>query len=212
MSPILKKIIAIVATLGLVYIAYYGSYLPLHKAQEYIRTMQGLDTVRTIDELERAFSVPLDLPSPIGQEELVRNTATNVASSLARGVSDPEIAQELIRFVESYFEPIVLRGRGMSFGQDLYILGSLHRIAYDQGNDPVHLDAAIRFFSQGLDLSPQRPQFLYALLDVVRLKGDGESALAIAQQINAQWPNDGRIAAFLRDLNEAIASSTPNKK
>src|SRR5580658_9476046 len=82
MNPTSKKIIAIAISVAILSIAYYGSYLPLRKAQGFIATLQGLQTTppTSLQDLETRLSVPLDEPSPIGQEELVRNMANSVLS------------------------------------------------------------------------------------------------------------------------------------
>ncbi len=199
-NPLIKKIIAAAAVIFILYIAYYGSFLPLRKSQTFIKTLKGLQTIRSYEEFEKAFSVPINMPSPIGQEELVRNTSNIVLNLLQRGGGNPELAAALVDFLERYFNPILERGRGMSFEQNLYILGAINELAFFQTNQVKYLLAAKNHYSQGLELGPRRPQFLYGMFDIYRIEGDIPQAKAIAERILGQWPNDTRTKDALAEF------------
>ena len=203
-----RKIVAGVITAALVFLAYYGTYLPYHKSKVFIATIRGMGGARSVEEFKKLFSIPLDITSPIGQEELVRNMASEVTGFIGRGTTSPEIEEDLTKFVEGYFSPFIERGKGMSFGQDLYILGTLQRIVYQHSKNAEHLTAAGRYFAKGLELGPRRPQFLYGLLDVSILEGNRERVVRLAEQIHAQWPGDARVNELLKVL-AGTSSPTP---
>lgn len=204
MSPILKKAIAVSFSVFVLCVAYYGSYLPMRKSVVFIDAMQTTQSMKTIADFETGFSIPLGYSSPIGQEELVRSMANTVLSSLQR-VSDPRGVQEMIRFVEQQYAPIMERKRGMSFGQNLYLLGILNEYTFERTEQPQYLEASEKYFKEAVTLGPKRPQGLYGLLDVYRLKGDFAAAKAIAEQIVSQWPADTKTKDA---LNQIIASTT----
>ncbi|MBM3256805.1 MAG: tetratricopeptide repeat protein [Candidatus Liptonbacteria bacterium] len=208
MSSTIKKVISIIAVLFLAFIAYYGSYLPYEKSHSFIRTVRGMNGARSLEEFKDLFRVPLDIPSPIGQEELVRNMASEVASFISQGSSSAEIEEELVYFVEEYFNPIVAREKGMSFEQDLYILSTLRRILFNHTKKAGHLDAAEKYFLKGLELGPRRPQFLYGLLDVYLIRRDAERSKLLADQIYAQWPSDNRVAELLKAIEAGVITSS----
>ena len=214
MSATTKKIVAGVIVAFLASLAYYGTYLPYHKSISFIKTVRSMGGARSIEEFKRLFSGPLDIPSPIGQEELVRNMASEVTGFVGGGQSSVDVEEDLTQFAEEYFDPVVKKGKGMSFGQDLYILGTLHRIVYQHSKNAEHLSAAERYFLKGLELGPRRPQFLYGLLDVSLLQGNGERVLRLATQIHKQWPTDTRVNDILRVLaeNAAAMAATSTKK
>lgn len=204
MNPILKKAIAAAGSVFILSMAYFGSYLPLRKAMIFIDTMQASAGIKTIQDFEAGFSAPLDYPSPIGQEELVRNMGNTVLTTLSR-VSDPRGVEEMIRFAEQYYAPIVARNRGMSFNQNLYLLGLINEYGYIKTGKSQYLDTATKYFEQSLALGPKRPQALYGLLDTYRLAGNLEGAKKIAEQIAVQWPTDAKTK---NTLNQLIASTT----
>ncbi len=208
MNSLNKKILAVVAVCVLAFVAYYGTYLPLQKSQSFIATIRAMGSVRSLEELERAFSAVLDIPSPIGHEELVRNMSTEIVSFVGRGGVAPAVEEELSKFVVRYFSPIITRGKGMSFEQDIYIVGTLQRMVYQHTGKKEYLDAAEQYFLQGLQLGPRRPQFLYALSDIYLIKQDVPRLKKITEQIHEQWPGDARASAIL-DAIKVVTSSVP---
>src|SRR3989344_374911 len=169
MNPAIKKAIAISASIFILFLGYYGSYLPMRKSMIFISVIQNTGGIKTLADFEQAFSEPLDYPSPIGQEELVRNTANMTVGSI-QNIS-PEGVGQMVNYIESYYEPIISRGRGMSFGQNLYLLGAINEIAFLKTQKTQYIDDAEKYFGKARDLGPKRPQGLYGLFDVYRVKG-----------------------------------------
>lgn len=190
-----QKIIAVACTVGLVAIAYIGSYLPYQKSSGFISSMQLFGTVRSWDDLQAIMAAPLDAPSPIGQEELVRNSS-NVIVNLVRAVGGPnkiDIIHRAMVFMGNYYGPILAKGRGLNFTQNLYVFSSLNEEAYVATNDPAYLAAAEKYLTEGLSLSPNRPQFLYGLFDVYRLEHNRAAAERTREKILELWPNDQQV-------------------
>lgn len=208
MNPILKKILASLGVILLAFIAYYGSYLPMRKSQIYISTVRSMGGARSVDEFIKLFDIPFNIPSPIGQEELVRNLTTEITGFVSRGASAVEVEKDLVAYAERRFEPIIARGRGMSFEQNLYILGTLHLIMFQHTKDINELNVSERYFTKGLELGPRRPQFLYGMFDVKRMRGDLLGAKETVEKIISLWPADARMKMYLSELDRAIVSST----
>ena len=214
MTRTTQQFIAVVASLLIVVAAIYGSYLPMRKAQIFISTLQGLQAspVSSLNELTSRLAVPLDYPSPIGQEELVRNTANNVLGFISQG-ADPTSTAVLVSFLNNYYEPIIAREKGMSFGQDLYLMGAINEMAYAHTGNPVYLTAAERYYGDGVTVGPNRPQSLYGLFDVYRAEGNVAGATAIGKKILSNWPTDANIANSLQAfLKTASSVPTTTKK
>jgi len=202
MDRTLKGTIAVVISAFILFVAVYGSYMPMRKAQMFIGTLQSFQTQppTSLQNLEDRLSIPLDYPSPIGQEELVRNTANSVLSLIQRG-TDATTTAALINFLDGYYDPIIAQGRGMSFGQDVYLEGAVNEIAFVRTGDPSYLGKSLQYYRQGNALGPNRPQPLYGLFDVYRTIGDVTDTQATAQKILTNWPMDqsipGALAQFL---------------
>ncbi|MGC9968324.1 MAG: hypothetical protein ABSC29_01165 [Minisyncoccia bacterium] len=202
MDRTLKGTIAVVISAFILFVAVYGSYMPMRKAQMFIGTLQSFQTQppTSLQNLEDRLSIPLDYPSPIGQEELVRNTANSVLSLIQRG-TDATTTAALINFLDGYYDPIIAQGKGMSFGQDVYLEGAVNEIAFVRTGDPSYLGRSLQYYRQGNALGPNRPQPLYGLFDVYRTIGDVTDTQAIAQKILTNWPMDqsipGALAQFL---------------
>ena len=207
MNPTLKKVIGCVIGVALLFVAYYGNYLPLHKSQTFIDTLQNLHSVSSIQEFESSLSYPIDLPSPIGTEELVRN-AGNIALNLVQQNPQSSTVTEVVRFLESKYKPIIDYGKGMSYEQNLYLLGTINEVAFIKTHQPEFLQAADNYYAQGLALGPNRPQFLYGLFDIYRTEGNVQSSTAIAAKILSQWPDDQRTKDGLAQFMQYVASTT----
>ncbi len=207
MDPFLKKNIAIAAGILLLVTAYLGNYMPLRKSMAFIDANRQMAGVSGLNELLDILGKPLRMNSPIGQQELVRNTA-NMIYNLIRTENgkNPAIAQALTGFVNENYAPILAKDRGMSFGQDIYILGLMNEAAAIQTRDSKYADAAQAVYERGLTLSPRRPQYLYGLLDVYRLKGDLPGAARIAKEIVGYWPNDAKTQDLLTRIEASLKS------
>jgi len=203
-----KKVAAVIISVAVLGIAVYGTYLPLRKAQMFIATLQSLQSspATSLSNLESRISVPLSYPSPVGQEELVRNMANSVLAFVQQG-ADSSSTAELMSFLGSYYNPILDRGKGMSFGQDVYLEGAINEIAFATTGGQSYLASAKQWYEEAHQLGPNRPQPLYGLFDVYRASNDKADTVAVAQQILTNWPDDARIQVALQQF-EASGTST----
>ena len=214
-NPTFKKIIGISVSVLILCVAYVGNFRPLVKSQTFIDTLRNLSSARSLSEFEKNVSVPLDYWSPIGQEELVRNIA-NAVLGIVQNNNDPKLLSEVVNYIEGYYKPIVDRGRGMSFEQNLYLLGAINEMAFTKTGDARYLRNSHEYYSEGLTLGPRRPQFLYGMFDIFRMEGNIKGATDIARQITTSWPTDTRTTAALDDflvkIREVAASSSQKNK
>lgn len=193
MNQDIKKAIAVSISIFTVLVAYYGTYLPMQKSFLFIDSMQKLSNAKTINDFEQTFSVPLDAPSPIGQEELVRSTANTVANSL-QNVSDPRAVDELLQYIAGYYQPIIERNRGMSFGQDVYILGAMNEFAFIKTGDKKYLLVAESYFKHETQLGPKRPRGFMACLMFTEWKADS----MISRKSPIRFSSNGRATRVRR--------------
>lgn len=175
----------------------------------FISTLQGLQTTpaTSLSDLETRLSTPLNYPSPVGQEELVRNMANSVLAFVQQG-GDPSSSAQLIGYLNSYYDPILSQGRGMSFGQDLYIEGAINEIAFAETGNPTYLSDSQKYYLEGNQLAPNRPQPLYGLFDVYRAAGDATDTIAIGKKILSNWPSDTRISTSLQQFESSTPKTT----
>ncbi len=201
MNDAFKKTLSILIALFLLFVAYYGSYLPYQKSSSYIEALREGARIRDWQSFTEVFSVPLDTPSPVGQEELVRNLGNSVVNLLEQN-KDPRLVAAAFQYLDRYYTRIIDSGRGMNFTQNLYILGVANELAYRNTREVSYLGAAQHYYEEGLRLSPTRPQFLYGLLGLYQQIGDTQKAKAIAEQIVRQWPGDIRTREIFDKLNK----------
>jgi hypothetical protein len=214
MDRTVRGTIAVIIIAAIVGIAVYGSYLPMRKAQSYIAALQSFQATppTSLQDLEGRLTPALDAPSPIGQEEIVRNTANSVLGLLQQGSLDATSTSQLMDFLNTYYAPILQAGRGMSFGQDLYLEGAVNEVAFSKTGDPTYLLAAQKYYEEGEQLGPNRPQPLYGLFDVYRAEGNVTSTIEIANKITANWPSDMTVSGALSQFLTSMGISTSSVK
>ncbi len=200
MNTEVKKIIAIGSACLIAVGIYWGSYLPYNKSIAFIEALRSVRDAKSLAEFENKLIPALDAASPIGQEEVVRNTASVVLSLVQTNGKQAEVTKEVISFLRSYFDPIIEREKGMSFLQDAYVLGLIHTTAYDQTGKKEYLEQAQRYFELSEKLGPGRPQSLYGLFGIYRAQGQKDKAIEIGEKIVQKWPADTRTAALLQQL------------
>jgi tetratricopeptide (TPR) repeat protein len=200
MTSEIKKIVGIVIAVAMLWVAYYGSYMPYTKSVAFISALQQIKSARSLADFENTVGPVLDAPSPIGQEELVRNTASIVLSIVQSNGQQAEITKEVIRFLRQYADPIIAREKGMSFLQNTYVLGLIHTTAYDKTGDKSYLEQAKVYFELSKKLGPNRPQTLYGLFGVYKALGEKEKAIEVGEHIVRLWPTDARTTQFVQQL------------
>ena len=211
MAKTTKIVLASIAALLLLLVAFYGNFLPLRKSQVLIRTLRTLNDSKSLEEFKGNLSVPLNFPSPIGQEEAVRNIA-NIILGVVQQTDNPEAISDIINFIESYYKPIISRGTGMSFEQNVYILGAINELAFVKTKEIKYLTTAHNYFEQGLRLGPNRPQFLYGMFDIYRIEGSVEGAKEIAGRLLAAWPDDQKVKDGLEEFLKKVSENAAEKK
>jgi len=214
MSSAVKRLIAIIASALLLGVAYYGSYLPMKKSQAFIKGMRAMGNVQTIGEFQTLFTEILAIPSPIGQEELVRHLTSSVAPFLGNE-KNTAVVPTIVQFIEDQYRSIMGRGTGMSFTQNIFVLATMYQTAFVRTSDVRYLEAAQQNYLRGLELAPRRPQFLYGVFDVYRMAGDVQGVLDTKAKIMELWPDDERIGPavdeFMRRVEEFERVNGPIK-
>ncbi len=201
MNSGLKKFISLAATVCLVGVAYYGTWLPLQKSQAYVAGLQGRRAIKSWDDFTTTFTPALARVSPIGQEELVKNFGSLVQSLLGlNSQSRPEVAAVVLKYYGQFMDPLVARGRGLSYGQTIYVAAAVQQTAYEATGGEQFAKAAEQLYRRGLEYSPHRPQYLYGLLKIYEKSNRKEEARRIAQEILSFWPTDDEVRQALKGL------------
>ena len=201
MPTSIKQAIALFVTVFILGIAYYGNYLPLRKSESFIEATRQIGSARSLNQFQAIMAVPLDGPSPIGQEELVRNLASFVTDILrSPSGRDPHLTEAILTYLYKYYDPIIKHGTGMSFEQNLYVLGLANQLAYVQTHEDRYLKDSENFYLMGNQLAPKRPQPLYGLFDIYRLSNNIGKAKEVSIQILKLWPEDTQVRTVLGQI------------
>lgn len=213
-----KTIVAGIVAVAVLVVAYYGNYLPLRKSQSFIYATRVLASgkIQTLEQFRNVLEVPLNLESPVGHEEIVRNTANILLNQIRSTAPTPDQQKVMTNFVldiaKTYFDPLLARGKGMSFQQNLYIMGLLHQISYIQTKDMNYLVEAEKYYRTAHEAAPKRPQPLYGLFDVYRLMGNEAKVKEVSDNLLSLWPEDQNIKKGIEEFENNLKKTKGQTK
>lgn len=202
MNILTKQIIAVGFSILILIVIFYGNYLPLKKSEAFIEAASILrsDKVKTLNDFFTVMSKPLNIKSPFGQEELVRQL-TNYTAQIISQDKNKELINVVMEYVNGYLNPILKRGKGLSFNQNLYLAGRLNLAAYQSTGDEKYLKKAEEIFNWSYSLGPKRPQALYGLFYICQFKQDKECLGRWGNEILNYWPEAQDIKNILIEIN-----------
>lgn len=202
MSETTKRIIAVGVTVVALVALICGTYLPYRKSRMYITALENSGSAKTLDEFLAPFMRALDAPSPSGQEELVRNFSGTVGSIInnAQAGANETLVRAIGATLDRYATPVIERRSGLSQAQTFYTLGETYRIIDSHDDTKNFRERYGLMLHRGIEISPDRPQFLYALVDWEMRYGSNDEALKYAERVKELWPSDINIDRVLREL------------
>lgn len=178
-----KNIFIVIGIILALLFIVFGSYFPFLKARLYIQTINALSSVRSVAEFEDLFKKPLTFFSPIGQEEVVKFFAGDVASNVIARDNPENVARELISFTEPYLFQDNVR--------HLLIGGEFYNFLWRKyGQREEDFQKALDYYQRAFAIGPKLPPVLYNLLNLYQVKGDVGKEKEIAGLILKYWPSD----------------------
>lgn len=168
---------------------YFGAFLPLGKSQRFIEAQTNIRLVQSTEQLKELYDVPLNFSSPIGQEEVVKFTASTVNDILAQDGISEEVARWLVEYIEPYLFKNELR--------HLMLRGNMYGFLWESFGSEDDFKKAEESFLMAHALGPKTPPILYRLLDLYAKHGDEANARKYAELIVKYWPDDEKVRVFL---------------
>lgn len=172
----------------------YGAFLPFLKSQRYIRSINSLGSVRSVQDFKVNYDYVFDFYSPVGQEEIAKFFGTDMIGFVRQNASDA-VAHDLAAYADARMEKSNVR--------HLIILGQIYFRLWELYHHRVDYEKARDYYREALSIGPILPPVLYGLMDIYRIGGDVEGQKGIARKILAIWPDDADVAGLLSDLERA---------
>ena len=184
-SQLLKQLVAVfLITLALLSI-YFGSYLPVVKAQRYISFMQFMPNVKTYEEFLARSKDVLDFHSPVGQEEAVRYLGRDIVGMSRNPDQQENISRGLIELIEERTQ--------MKNVRHLLTMSDGYSILWNKYRREEDFLKSEFYYLSILKIGPNLPPALYSLFDLYRAHGDKEKANQIKERILKLWPTEKRL-------------------
>ncbi len=178
-------ILVILSALGI----YFGALLPLAKSQSFIKAQQNLQSVKSTDDIKALYDVPLELYSPVGQEEVVKFTGSTVSDI----VFGQELDDATVRWLVSYMEPHLFKNDL----RHLMLLGDMYRVMWERyGQKPEDFAKAEEFYLKAHKIGPKLPPILYRLTELYLKGGNAEEARKYGNIILQYWDDPNVRAAM----------------
>lgn len=198
---IFKQVIVVVAAGFIVYILYFGSFLPIRKSQKYIRARQT--QITSLAQFDALYDGVLSYASPVGQDEIVSNYVSMLTEIIAEEKRKESPNETLIRHLvgkaEEWGEPIIERGVGFNFSQFIFNMANIYQGTMIAVPDRTYYQKGVELYRLGLKYSPDRQLFLYSLFDMYRFRGDNENARKIGERIVEVY-KDERVKQVVQSL------------
>lgn len=185
---------------------YFGVYLPWRKARLLIRTFSILNGGSTLEQFQSSFGYMLDFYSPVGQDEAISNYLNGVIRVM-NDQDEPEIIAALAKDAEERMRPVLQKGSGFSFSQNIFNLATVYRLAAVKLQSEEYYNKSLAMFERGLDASPNRKMFLYGLLDLYLIGSQNDKARELGEYILTIWPDDEKIKEVLNNLPKFLKSN-----
>lgn len=190
MKILLRQFIILLLIISALLSIYFGAYLPFTKSQRYIAAIRAVSSVKSVADFKKNFDAAINYYSPIGDEEVMKFLGNDILGIIT-GQDQPEaVSRELVEYVEPHM-----------FKNDtrhLIALGQMYFTLWQKyGKKDVDYAKAEEYFLGAYSIGPKLPPVLYSLLDLYRLKGDGEKLKNIASEILTYWPDDESVKNVL---------------
>lgn len=168
---------------------YFGSLLPLTKAQSYIAAEHGMSSVRTLDDFLTNYDMALDLYSPVGDEETAKFLGGKILNIVAQGQSE-DVSRELVRYIEEHLFDDDVR--------HLMLQGQMYQVLWENYEQEEDYQKAVDYFELTHEIGPDLPPPLYSLFKLYGLKEDMENFERTGRLILERWPQDEKVSELLK--------------
>lgn len=176
-----KKIVIVIITVLAALSIYFGSYLPLRKGRAYIGALRGMNTIRTVQDFKNIFSKPLDLYSPIGQEEIVKFLSNDLSGQFAKEGQPEEALRALINYIEPYMFQNNVR--------HLLATARMYEAMWRHYNREDDFKKAEEYYLKAYTIGPKLPPILFGMLNLYKNNGDTAKTQEIGAVIFNYWPD-----------------------
>jgi hypothetical protein len=171
-SQVLTAIFYSTIILLLIFLLYFGNYLPLRKNLLLTNVLRANDPKQVIEKAKTA----LEFYSPIGQQEsyeaigrhLIIFMEENIKNNVKVTPNNPALL-EIMDLADRWFEKIKPNLAGI---KDFYLYSIWNFNAFRLSEDPIYLTKTKNVLEEALILAPDRMELLLARIDVARVEKD----------------------------------------
>ncbi len=168
---------------------YFGVFQAYAKSASYISAMRNLSQAKNLGELLKIIDKPLNLPSQIGQEEVVKFTTRNLLGIIE--AQNETVSRIIVEYIEPYLSEFSYDVRHLLNG------GSLYFILWQKSQKEEDFKKAEEYFLKAHKIGPNIPYPLYHLLILYKKADKEDKVKEISEKIFSLWPNEPEALKIL---------------
>lgn len=201
MKDLFKQLFVVLLILAALSSIYLGAYAPLAKAKSYIHALRSVPQAGSFEEFKQIFDVPLTFSSPVGQEEVVKYTASNILDIIAQ----PNQPESVMRALADYIEPYIFQNDV----RHLILMGQIYYTLWmNYGRQEADFEKAVGYFQKVRAIGPKLPPALYSLFSLYKEHGDTAKAKDAGRAILEYWPSDKEVSRFVNGTASSSAATS----
>ena len=179
----------------------FGEFLPFEKSKQLIISLGQASNSTTLKEFEDTFNKVFDFYSPIGQPESLRFFGGQITGYLDHKLP-ADLSQGLVDYTDKVFGMNSESSgfKGLNYTQTKLTLANTHYLNWINLKNKADFDKAEEYYKAVMELSPNRPQALYGLLQLYYSNKDVEKTLSIADKILSVWPDNPKVKDLIATL------------
>ncbi|MFH1188270.1 MAG: tetratricopeptide repeat protein [bacterium] len=177
---------------------YWGIVLPYSKLRITLRNKYILTSVQSPEALYKLVGDTFHSYSPIDDREAIFDYLIQLCK-IMKSQQDQKTTEFLIAVADENIAPLLGTKREKRFGHNLFQMGMLYKLAYNNTEDGTYFRKSVDYFNAALEYNPNHPGALYNLSYIYYEHGDTENEAKIAARVIKLWPNDQKFRSFSKD-------------
>lgn len=193
----MKRITAVVCVAGLLYVSWWGNWLPLRLSYRYWKAFSEFHNTFDLNFKEQ-FHFLIEPGGYLGHSDILYTFYQNIALPMMFELSkrDPIAAKQIYEFALEADK----RGNPTTLVTAMRQRASLRMLMFLSEPHMAYLDEAEGYLLEAARLSPNFPDVLLTLLELYRLKQDYPKQQMVKQRILELWPTSEVLVEYLNKM------------
>lgn len=198
------RLILFITAVFIIFLSLYGGVvLPAKKSRLILRNKYVLSKVESPDQFYDLVRQTFSTYAPPDDREAIFDYLIQLCGIMKD--QDRTTTEFLVAVADENIAPLLETKRAAYFGHNVYQLGMLYELAYENTRDEVYFEKSVSYFEKALAYNENHPGSLYNLAYIYHDHGDVEKRDVYIARVMALWPQD---ADFKKHFNGSEGGTT----